>query len=123
MTSLPTPPEIPSAAPRPRISSSPSLPSRWSGLSVPKSRPPLLGQPGRSFVTVVPAYFDLKVRVPPHRASSDAVALGECPCSLLVASVCPWPSLGASELVPAQLTIRRRKAHPIRKILTTTADS
>src|SRR5215203_2306943 len=53
------------------------------------------------------------VRVPSHLASSEAVASGECPCAFSE----------VSELIPAQPPIRRKKAHPIRKILTTTADS
>src|SRR5829696_2503943 len=111
MMSLPRPATMWSLPPRPRILSSPSLPASLSGLSVPKSRPPLLGQPGRSFVvkTPPPAPFGLlMVLVPPHRASSsDAGAWGECPCSFL---------LEVSELVvPAQPTTRRRTAHPIRK--------
>src|ERR671911_563153 len=91
MTSLPNPPKIQSSALRPCISSSPSLPSNTSPPSVPESRPPL-GQPGTSFVVkTVPSC--LKVRVPSHRASSDAVA-----------SVCPCSSCGASERTPAQPT-------------------
>src|SRR5215217_144973 len=50
------------------------------------------------------------LRVPPHRASSDSVALGELPCSFL---------LEDSERVPAQPTTRRRAAHPIRQVPTT----
>src|SRR5215218_4133036 len=111
MTSSPAPPKISSLAPRPRILSSPSRPARLSGLSVPKSRPPL-GQPGKSFVVKCSPHFS-KVRVPWHRASSsDAVASGERICSFLE----------VSELVPAQPPTRRRTAHPIRKALTTTAD-
>src|SRR5215207_10601634 len=115
MTSLPGPATMWSLPPRPRILSSPSLPASLSGLSVPKSRPPLLGQPGRSFVvkTPPPAPFGLlMVLVPSHRPSSlDAGAWGECPCSFL---------LEVSELVvPAQPTTRRRTAHPIRKVPTT----
>src|SRR5215213_9441829 len=98
-----------SLAPRPRILSSPSRPARLSGLSVPKSRPPL-GQPGKSFVVKCSPHFS-KVRVPWHRASSsDAVASGELPCSFL---------LEGSEGVPAQPTTRRRKAPPIRMVPTT----
>src|SRR5215211_2697676 len=108
MTSLPSPPTMWSLPPRPRILSSPSLPASLSGLSVPKSKPPLLGQPGRSLVvkTPPPAPFGLlMVLVPSHRASSlDAVASGECPFSFL---------LEVSELVPEQLTTRRRTAPPI----------
>src|SRR5829696_5985092 len=115
MTSSPAPPKISSLAPRPRILSSPSRPARLSGLSVPQSRPPL-GQPGKSFVVKCSPHFS-KVRVPWHRASSsDAVASGELPCSSFLLEV--------SELVvPAQPPTRRRTAHPIRKALTTTADS
>src|SRR5829696_7387835 len=51
----------------------------------------------------------LVVLVPWHRASSEAVAWGELPCSFL---------LEVSELVPAQPTARRRTAHPIRKATT-----
>src|SRR5215208_37502 len=109
MTSLPTPPAMSSLAPMPRISSSPSLPTSFSSLSVPKRRPPLLGQPGRSLVIKSPVSRrgTLVVRVPSHRASSlDTVAPGELPCSFL---------LEVSELVPEQPTASRRKAHPIRK--------
>src|SRR5215204_663292 len=119
VTSRPWPPVRKSLPPRPRTSSAPSSPASLSGLSVPSSKPPL-GQPGRSFVVRTPRVGFLKVRVPSHRASSDAVAGGERVGSFLVASVCPWPSCGASELVPAQPTIRRRTAHPIRKVPTTT---
>src|SRR5215203_6401417 len=51
------------------------------------------------------------VRVPWHRASSEAVASGALPCSSFL--------LNVSELVPSQPTARRRKAHPIRKVNTT----
>src|SRR5215204_3319192 len=120
MTSLPAPPTIKSGPARPRISSSPSKPFSLSGLSVPESRPPLFGQPGRSFVVKTTLCFigsdcscswsqvTLMVRVPSHRASSESVALGELPGSFLEASEPP----------PAQPTTRRT-AHPIRKILTT----
>src|SRR5918994_5937084 len=124
MTSLPAPPKIKSGPARPRISSSPSKPFSLSGLSVPESRPPLLGQSGRSFVVKTTLYFvgsdcncswsqvTLMVRVPSHRASSsDSVAWGELPCSSFLLEV--------SEFVPAQPTIRRRKAHPSRKVPTT----
>src|SRR5215212_3433961 len=131
MTSLPNPPISWSLAPRPRISSSPSKPSSKSGLSVPESRPPL-GQPGTSFVSQPFSYkpfsndgpmyrastFRSMGCVSSHRACSDA-ALAERVCSLLVVSVCPLSSCGASERVPAQLTTRRRTAHPIRKGPTT----
>src|SRR5215204_3895592 len=50
----------------------------------------------------------LVVLVPWHRASSEAVAWGECPCSFL---------LELTELVPAQPT-PRRTTHPIRKVTT-----
>src|SRR5215203_5813164 len=52
------------------------------------------------------------LRVPWHRASSEDVAWGELPCSFL---------LEVSELVPEQPTTMRRKAHPTRKVPTTTA--
>src|SRR5215210_2164821 len=102
--------------PRPRISSSPSLPASLSGFSVPESRPPL-GQPRRSYV-VKATHFSLRtlvltlmVCVPSHRASSsDAVAWGEFPCAFLE----------VSERVPAQPTNTRRTAHPITKVPTTT---
>src|SRR5215218_1695326 len=111
-----------SSAPRPRISSSLSLPASLSGLSVPESRPPL-GQPRGSYVVKstflvifqtsdLGAGLTLMVRVHSHRASSsDPLALGELPCSFL---------LEVSELVPAQPTTRRSTAHPIRKVPTTT---
>jgi hypothetical protein len=104
-----------SESPRPRILSSPFSPEKLSYLSVPESRPPLLGQPGRSFVVKTPSARCgfLRVRVPSHRASSDAVASGERAWSA-VASVCPCP-LGDSERVPAQPITIRRTAHPIRK--------
>src|SRR5215212_1751950 len=123
MTSLPAPPTIKSGPARPRILSSPSKPFSLSGLSVPESRPPLsLGQPGRSFVVKTTLCFVgpasghswivviLMVRVRSHRASSsEAVVLGELPCSFLE----------VSERGPEQPTTRRRKAHPIREALTT----
>src|SRR5215216_2104490 len=113
MTSSPDPPRRSSRPPRPRITSSPSLPYRKSRLSVPKIRPPL-GQPGRSFVVKravapSPPLGSLVVLVPSHRASSEAVASGELPCSFL---------LEVSELVPAQPTARTTTAHPIRKATT-----
>src|SRR5215204_4411281 len=109
MASRPWPPVRKSLAPRPRTSSAPSSPPSLSGLSVPESMPPL-GQPGRSFVVRTPAPMVgfLKVRVPSHRASSEAVAWGECVCSFC----------GASEPTPAQPTPRRSTAHPIREALT-----
>src|SRR5829696_401056 len=71
------------------------------------------------FLACVPP-LHLILRVPSHRASSsDAVAWGERPCSVVVASVCPCSFLEDSELVPAQPTIRRRTAHPSRKVPTT----
>src|SRR5215208_2153985 len=94
-----------SEPPRPRTSSSPFSPASSSPLSVPKSRPPF-GQPGRSFVVKRTGRFTLVFCVPSHRASSEAVALGELPCSFLE----------VSELVPAQPTTRRIAAHPIRKV-------
>src|SRR5215217_5508172 len=97
-----------SEPPRPRSSSSPFSPASSSPLSVPKSRPPF-GQPGRSFVVKRTGRFTLVFCVPSHRASSEAVALGELPCSFLE----------VSELVPAQPTTRRIAAHPIRKVPTT----
>src|SRR5215212_10384490 len=124
-----------SAAPRPRTSSSPSSPVNLSASSEPESRPPL-GQPGRSFVIVsasgspgctelsdtvlTPALLSRStVRVPAHRASSDAVGSGERPCSCLLASVLRCASsLGASERIPTQPTARRT-THPIRRPLTT----
>src|SRR5215204_2562018 len=118
MTSLPLPPMRASLAPRPRISSSPSKPSSSSGLAVPKSSPPL-GQPGTLLVSHRPHGPCRSMGcVSAHRACSGPVASGERVCSL-VASVCPFSfSCGASELGPAQLTPRRRKAHPSRKVTT-----
>src|SRR5215211_6320992 len=129
MVSLPLPPIRPSLAPRPRISSSPSPPSSLSELSVPKSGPPL-GQPGTLFVTQSSSerpglgitdgrWWSISC-VSAHRACSEA-ALAERVCSL-VASVCPC-CLGLPERVPEQPTTMRRRAHPIRKALTTTTDS
>src|SRR5215212_11779851 len=117
MTSLPSPPQTSSEPPRPRTSSSPFSPASASPFSVPESRPPF-GQPGRSFVVKRPGRFTLIFRVPSHFASSEAVALGECVCSLLVASVrlclfC-WE---ASASTPEASAIRS-KAHPIRKATT-----
>src|SRR5215217_4100906 len=109
MVSLPGPPKTASEPPRPRISSSPFSPASPSGPSVPKSRPPL-GQPGRSLVVKRAGRFTLIFLVPSHRASSlEAVAWGECVCSLC----------RASEPTPAQPTATRRTAHPIRKATTT----
>src|SRR5215218_10420092 len=105
MTSLPNPPAMRSEPPRPRTSSTPSSPASLSRSSVPESRPPLLGQPGTSFVIKSAAGAEAPgaeallaksmVRVPSHRS--------ECVCSC-----------GASERPPEQPTTRRT-AHPIKK--------
>src|SRR5215203_4443999 len=114
MTSLPHPPMRLSLVPRPRISSSPSKPSSSSGLSVPKSRPPL-GQPGKSLVTHRPDGPCRSMgRVSAHRACSEA-ALAERVCSL-VSSVCPC-CLGLPERVAAH-PMPRRMAPPNRKATT-----
>src|SRR5215203_428247 len=115
MRSLPAPPKVKSPVPRPRISSSPSLPSRLSCLSVPERGPPL-GQPGRSFVVRVKPF--LKVRGSSQRPCSCLVP-SVCPCSFL--EVCPCSFLEVSERFPEQPTTMRRTAQPITKALTTTA--
>jgi hypothetical protein len=96
-----------SEPPRPRTSSSPFSPASSSPLSVPKSRPPF-GQPARSLVVKRTGRFTFVFCVPSHRASSEAVAWGERPCSSFL-------EVSASTLEASAI---RRTAHPIRKATT-----